>query len=142
MQAADINQSGTPVLEDEAQEERFISVNQEQDGFLVQVAESSRNQEGKFPTQGETLRVHYTGKFEDGRVFDSSRDRDVPLSFSIGTGQVIKCWEEGFMYLKKQERAKFTCPPSYAYGPQGHGRVIPPNSTLYFDVELLDITPL
>ena len=74
-------------------------------------------------------------------MFDSSRERNRPFTFEIGVNQVIKCWEEGFKHLSKHQRAQFTCPPSYAYGSQGAGSIIPPETTLLFHVELLDINP-
>ena len=73
----------------------------EKDGFSVEVYEDSRNKDGKMASPGDTLSVHYTGMFQDGRVFDSSRDRNSPFNVEIGNAQVIKCWEEGFMHLRK-----------------------------------------
>ena len=112
------------------------------DGFEVTVAEASQALiNGKKPQKGDTISVHYTGTFEDGRVFDSSRERNKPFAFQIGTNQVIKCWEEGFLHLAKSQRGSFRCPPEYAYGSAGAGSIIPPNSVLIFNVELLDINP-
>jgi FKBP-type peptidyl-prolyl cis-trans isomerase len=82
--------------------------------------------------------VHYTGKFTDGRKFDSSYDRGEPLRFKVGLGQVIRCWDEGLQHLQKGQKAVLTCPPDYAYGPRGVPGAIPPNSTLLFDVEVVD----
>ena len=73
----------------------------EKDGFSVEVYGDTRNKDGKVPSPGNTLAVHYTGMFQDGRVFGSSRDRNSPFNFEIGNAQVIKCWEEGFMHMKK-----------------------------------------
>ena len=103
------------MFDSEIKEEPFATV-VEKDGFIVQVAQASQKIQGKRATKGDTLRVHYTGMFEDGRVFDSSRERNRPFTFEVGVGQVIKCWEEGFMHLSKHQRAQFTCPPEYAYG--------------------------
>ena len=93
---------------------------------------------GSCPAAGTKVKVHYTGKFPDGRVFDSSVQRGTPLEFVVGAGQVIRGWDEGIMQLKKGQKATLTCPPDYAYGAAGAGGVIPPNATLIFDVELVD----
>ena len=73
----------------------------EKDGFSVEVYEDSKKEDARVPNPGDTLSVHYTGMFQDERVFDSSRDRNSPFNFEIGNAQVIKCWEEGFMHMKK-----------------------------------------
>lgn len=88
--------------------------------------------------KGATVKVHYTGKLEDGTIFDSSLTRGSPLEFQVGMGMVIKAWDEGICQLKKGSKAILTCPPEYAYGPQGAGDVIPPNATLVFEVEVVD----
>lgn len=82
--------------------------------------------------------VHYTGKLLDGTKFDSSLDRNKPFDFVVGVGQVIKGWDEGIIQLKKGQKAVLTCPPDFAYGARGVPGVIPPNSVLVFEVELLD----
>lgn len=94
--------------------------------------------EGPVCPKGATVFVHYTGKFPNGQKFDSSHDRGEPLEFVVGEGQVIRGWDEGITQLKKGQKAILTCPPAYAYGPQGIPGAIPPNSTLIFDVELVD----
>ena len=90
------------------------------------------------PKYGNLVTVHYTGTLLDGTKFDSSVDRGQPFSFLLGTGSVIKCWDEGVAQLGIGTKAILTCPPSLAYGKRGAGNnVIPPNSTLKFVIELL-----
>eukprot|EP00227_Mantoniella_beaufortii_P014455 CAMPEP_0197603226 /NCGR_PEP_ID=MMETSP1326-20131121/38800_1 /TAXON_ID=1155430 /ORGANISM="Genus nov. species nov., Strain RCC2288" /LENGTH=108 /DNA_ID=CAMNT_0043170707 /DNA_START=44 /DNA_END=370 /DNA_ORIENTATION=- len=92
-----------------------------------------------FPKPGHTVTAHYTGTLMDGSKFDSSKDRGAPFKFTIGMGQVIKGWDEGMIQMSVGQHAKLTCTPDYAYGPRGFPPVIPPNSTLIFDVELLGV---
>jgi peptidylprolyl isomerase len=94
--------------------------------------------EGDNATDGNVVTVHYTGFLEDGTKFDSSIERDEPFSFVIGNKQVIAGWDEGIRLLKKGGKARFVIPPSLGYGEITAGK-IPPNSTLLFDVELLDV---
>ena len=93
---------------------------------------------GSTPSKGSKVSVHYKGSLVDGTVFDSSYQRDEPIEFSVGIGQVIKGWDEGIMLLSKGASARFVIPSHLAYGSQGAGGAIPPNSTLIFDVELID----
>ena len=82
--------------------------------------------------------VHYTGKFEDGKVFDSSVDRGEPLTSKVGDGRVIAGWDIGVTKLKKGSKATLTIPPHYAYGRAGRPPVIPEDATLVFEMEILD----
>ena len=93
---------------------------------------------GPNPKQGQKVSVHYTGKLQDGTVFDSSQKRGVPIKFTLGIGQVIKGWDEGIALLKKGGKAQLIIPPQLAYGARGVPPRIPPNATLIFDVELVD----
>ncbi len=94
---------------------------------------------GEVAKAGKQVSVHYTGYLEDGTKFDSSVDRGEPFKFALGTGQVIKGWDEGVAGMKVGGRRKLVIPPDLGYGARGAGRVIPPNATLVFDVELLEV---
>lgn len=94
---------------------------------------------GASPQNGQNVVVHYTGKLDDGSVFDSSLSRNQPFVFTVGVGQVIKGWDEGVVSMKVGGKRRLVIPPKLGYGSQGAGGVIPPNATLDFEVELLAI---
>ncbi|MCP3665370.1 MAG: FKBP-type peptidyl-prolyl cis-trans isomerase [Gammaproteobacteria bacterium] len=94
---------------------------------------------GDAAVAGKTVRVHYTGWLADGTKFDSSLDRDSPFNFPLGARRVIAGWDEGVQGMKVGGKRKLTIPSQLGYGAQGAGGVIPPNATLVFEVELLEI---
>jgi len=94
---------------------------------------------GPSPVAGKQVKVHYTGWLENGTKFDSSVDRGEPFIFTIGAGQVIPGWDEGVMSMKVGGKRKLIIPSQLGYGSAGAGGVIPPNATLIFEVELLDV---
>ena len=93
--------------------------------------------------RGDKVTVHYTGWLynngQKGKKFDSSVDRAEPFDFTLGAGEVIRGWDEGIVGMKVGGKRKLTIPPDMAYGDRGFGKIIPPGSTLVFDVELLDV---
>lgn len=111
----------------------------------LQVQDISAGQ-GPSAAPGRTVRVHYTGWLyhptnadHKGREFDSSRSRNEPFEFVLGMGQVIPGWDQGVSGMHAGGARRLTIPPMLAYGPSGAGDVIPPNATLIFDIELLDV---
>ena len=101
----------------------------------VEVVEGS----GATPQRGQTVTVHYTGTLANGTKFDSSVDRGRPAEYRIGVGEVIKGWDEAIMSMKVGGKRKLTIPANLGYGAMGRPPNIPGNSTLFFDVELLDV---
>jgi peptidyl-prolyl cis-trans isomerase A (cyclophilin A) len=95
--------------------------------------------EGKQAAAGKMVSVHYEGSLENGKVFDSSYPRKKPIEFKLGQGQVIEGWDEGIALLKIGDKARFVIPSHLGYGSRGAGGAIPPNATLIFDVELMDV---
>ena len=94
---------------------------------------------GEAAKNGDIVSVHYTGTLLNGLKFDSSVDRGQPFSFNLGAGQVIQGWEQGVLGMKIGEKRTLTIAPELAYGKEGAGGIIPPNATLIFEVELLEI---
>lgn len=94
---------------------------------------------GEVAEPGDTVVVHYTGWLPSGEEFDSSRERGEPLQFMLGAGRVIPGWDQGVAGMNVGERRKLVIPPQMGYGASGAGGVIPPNATLVFDVELLEV---
>jgi peptidylprolyl isomerase len=117
-------------------EVNFDAMQRNDSGLYYEVLEEGS---GETVAPGQTAVVHYTGWLPDGTKFDSSRDRGEPFSFGVGGGQVIAGWDEGVGGMAIGEQRKLVIPPDMGYGATGAGGVIPPNATLVFDVELLEI---
>ena len=103
-------------------------------GLVIQTLKEGT---GTAPKATDTVKVHYRGTFIDGKEFDSSYKRGEPTEFPLN--RVIPCWTEGVQLMKPGGKARLTCPPSIAYGERGAGGVIPPNSTLNFEIELVSV---
>lgn len=120
-----------------------IITNEEKRGTLMTVdkllIEDLTVGEGAEATAGAKVSVHYTGTLTDGTHFDSSVDRGAPFSFVLGAGTVIEGWDQGVAGMKVGGKRKLTIPADLAYGEGGAGKVIPPNATLIFEIELLDV---
>ncbi len=123
-----------------AQEELLTSISEgfeaTESGLRYQIIQKG---EGAKAEKGKTVGVHYKGMFADGGEFDNSYKRGNPIEFPLGMGNVIAGWDEGIGLLQVGDKARFVIPPHLAYGAQGAGGVIPPNATLVFDVELMDV---
>lgn len=98
-----------------------------------------QNGNGAKAVQGKQISVHYKGQLADGTVFDSSYQRKQPIDFTVGIGQVIKGWDEGLQLLQVGDKARLVIPSHLGYGSQGAGGVIPPDATLIFDIELMEV---
>jgi FKBP-type peptidyl-prolyl cis-trans isomerase FkpA len=94
---------------------------------------------GATADNGRTVRVHYTGWLENGTKFDSSHDRGKPFQFVLGGGRVIRGWDEGVLGMRVGGKRRLTIPPALGYGSRGAPPVIPPDSTLIFEVELMEV---
>jgi len=118
--------------------EKAVDVSVSSDGGVKKIIleEAPEGAEG-LPPNGNEVTAHYTGTLLDGSKFDSSVDRGTPFKFTIGTGQVIRAWDEGFASMKVGEKAILIATPEYAYGASGSPPKIPPNATLQFEVELI-----
>eukprot|EP00435_Cladocopium_sp_Y103_P029365 s813_g7.t1 len=106
------------------------------DAATLRVPEQLVVGEGEAPVKGQSVKVHYTGKLENGKVFDSSVSRGDPLEFAVGTGQVIPGWDEGILTMRVGGKRQLKIPSKLGYGARGVGP-IPPNATLLFDCELV-----
>lgn len=96
---------------------------------------------GEKASEQDVVRVHYSGTLTDGTKFDSSLDRNQPFEFTLGSRQVIKGWDVGILGMRVGGKRKLIIPSQFAYGERGAGDVIPPNATLIFEIELLEINP-
>ena len=105
-------------------------------GLMIEILSEGN---GEAVKEGDEISVHYKGTLEDGTQFDSSYDRGVPLSFTVGDGMVIKGWEEGVVGMKIGEKRRLTIPASLGYGAGGYPPIIPPNAVLIFEIELIAI---
>lgn len=123
-----------------AQEELLTSISegfeQTESGLRYQIIQKGNGAQAE---KGNTVAVHYKGMFPDGSEFDNSYKRGNPIEFPVGMGNVIPGWDEGIQLLKVGDKARFVIPSHLAYGSRGAGGVIPPNATLVFDVELMNV---
>ncbi len=120
----------------EKSEKNMSSHTINKDGITIEILTPGNGNETK---NGDIVSVHYVGTLEDGKKFDSSIDRGKPFTFTLGAGQVIKGWEIGVLGMKVGEKRKLTIPSELAYGVSGVQGLIPPYSTLVFEVELLNV---
>ncbi|MEZ4853347.1 peptidylprolyl isomerase [Flavobacterium sp.] len=123
-------------LAEEALEKLAVGFQKTESGLRYQIIQKGS---GKQAEKGKKVSVHYQGALDNGMVFDSSYKRKQPIDFTLGVGQVIEGWDEGIALLKVGDKARFVIPSYLGYGSRGAGGVIPPNATLVFDVELMDV---
>ena len=123
-------------IAEEALEKLAAGFQKTESGLRFQIIQKGN---GKQAEKGKKVSVHYQGALENGQVFDSSYKRKQPIDFTLGVGQVIEGWDEGIALLKVGDKARFVIPSYLGYGSRGAGGVIPPDATLVFDVELMDV---
>ena len=121
---------------EEAMEKLAAGFDKTESGLRYKIIQKG---DGKKAEAGKTVSVHYTGQLENGKTFDSSYPRKKPIEFPLGRGNVIEGWDEGIALLQVGDKARFVIPAYLGYGERGAGGVIPPNATLVFDVELMDV---
>lgn len=124
------------VKKDPSQEEASVLYKYEIEGMKVEILREGTGERSK---KGDIVSVHYVGKLENGQEFDSSIERNKPFTFTLGDNLVIEGWELGVLGMKTGEKRRLTIPPELGYGNQGAGGVIPPVSTLIFEVEIVEI---
>lgn len=140
----DSKKTETPVVKEEPKKvaevnQKEVTNNDNQKNMNLKIETTQAGTGEKLTKNGDTIAVHYTGKLENGTKFDSSVDRGTPFEFTIGKGMVIAGWDKGLLDMKIGEKRTLTIPAEMGYGAQGAGGVIPPNATLIFDVELMEI---
>ena len=123
-------------MAEEALEKLAAGFQKTESGLRYQIIQKGN---GTKAEKGKKVSVHYQGALENGQVFDSSYKRKQPIDFQLGVGQVIEGWDEGIALLKVGDKARFVIPSYLGYGSRGAGGVIPPDATLVFDVELMDV---
>jgi len=123
-------------IAEEALEKLAAGFQKTESGLRYQIIQKGNGTQAE---KGKKVSVHYQGALENGQVFDSSYKRKQPIDFQLGVGQVIEGWDEGVALLKVGDKARFVIPSYLGYGSRGAGGVIPPDATLVFDVELMDV---
>ncbi len=123
-------------IAEEALEKLAAGFQKTESGLRYQIIQKGSGTQAE---KGKKVSVHYQGALENGQVFDSSYKRKQPIDFTLGVGQVIEGWDEGIALLKVGDKARFVIPSYLGYGSRGAGGVIPPDATLVFDVELMDV---
>jgi peptidyl-prolyl cis-trans isomerase A (cyclophilin A) len=123
-------------MAEEALEKLAAGFQKTESGLRYQIIQKGNGTQAE---KGKKVSVHYQGALENGQVFDSSYKRKQPIDFQLGVGQVIEGWDEGVALLKVGDKARFVIPSYLGYGSRGAGGVIPPDATLVFDVELMDV---